>query len=194
MSRLDGMLIIARFEVQYDKVIKGMLSPDRSLLRWDFHYNVVSRQCPNGCCDGSSANWDSELSIVQKWLSTEQGERDRLAKIYGKEQGILGKAEYHIGRLTLSITSGASPTPRHGGWGQLMPGPASHSLHAHSHRANATKAIGPNPVPTPAISSLIQFIFSQSNLYCQFIASQLRARQFWLSTGSWAIAWLDLPQ
>jgi len=33
----------------------------------------------------------------------------------GKE-GILGEAEYHIRRPMPSITAGASPTPRHGGW------------------------------------------------------------------------------
>jgi len=64
----------------------------------------------------------------------------------GKE-GILGEAEYHIRRLMPSITTGARPTPRHGGWWRPM-GAASHRAHARSFRPKATQAIGPNPVPT----------------------------------------------
>jgi len=44
-------------------------------------------------------------------------------------------------------TARASPTPRHGGWWLPM-GAASHRPHARSLRPNATKATGPNPVPT----------------------------------------------
>jgi len=64
----------------------------------------------------------------------------------GKE-GILGEAEYDIRRPMPGITAGASPTPRHGGWWRPM-GAASHRPHARSLRPNATKATGPNPVPT----------------------------------------------
>jgi len=45
------------------------------------------------------------------------------------------------------ITAGASPTPQLGGWWRPM-GAASHRPHARSLRPNATKATGPNPVPT----------------------------------------------
>jgi len=47
------------------------------------------------------------------------------ANIYGKEEGILGEAQYHIRRPMPSITAGASPTPQHGGWWRPM-GAASH--------------------------------------------------------------------
>jgi hypothetical protein len=41
--------------------------------------------------------------------------RERQAYIYGKEEGILGKAEYQIQRPIPSIAPGARPLPRHGG-------------------------------------------------------------------------------
>jgi hypothetical protein len=47
------------------------------------------------------------------------------ANIYGKEEGILGEAQYHIRRPMPSITAGASLTPQHGGWWGPM-GAASH--------------------------------------------------------------------
>jgi hypothetical protein len=68
-----------------------------------------------------------------------------------KGESILGEAEYHIRRPMPGITAGASPTPRHGGWWRPM-GAASHRPHARSLRPNATKATGPNPVRTLAIS------------------------------------------
>jgi hypothetical protein len=46
-----------------------------------------------------------------------------------------------------SITAGARPTLRHGGWWRSM-GAASHWPHARSIWPKATQAIGPNPVPT----------------------------------------------
>jgi len=48
-------------------------------------------------------------------LSKEPRERERQANIYGKEEGILGEAEYHIRRPIPSITAGARPTIQHGG-------------------------------------------------------------------------------
>ena len=70
----------------------------------------------------------------------------------GKE-GILGEAEYHIRRPMPSITAGDRPTPRHGGWWRPIRA-ASHRPHARSLRPNATRAIGPNPVPTLLVNQL----------------------------------------
>ena len=52
-----------------------------------------------------------------------------------------------------SITAGASPTHQHGGWWRPM-GAASHRPHARSLRPNATKATGPNPVPTLTLDTV----------------------------------------
>jgi len=73
-------------------------------------------------------NW---LSYKSDCLKSKEGQRQ--ANIYGKEEGILGEAEYHIRRPMPSITAGASPTPRHEGWWRPM-GAASHRPHARSLR------------------------------------------------------------
>jgi hypothetical protein len=70
------------------------------------------------------------------------------------KKGILGEAEYHIRRPMPSITAGAGPNPRHGGWWRPM-GAASHWFQARSFRPKATQAIGPNPLPTAGVESIV---------------------------------------
>jgi hypothetical protein len=95
--------------------------------------------------DGEEEKMMNCLSYKSDCLKSK--ERKRQVNIYGKEEGILGFAEYHIRRPMPSITTGASPTPRHGGWWRPI-GAASHQPHARNFWPKATQAIGPNPVPT----------------------------------------------
>jgi hypothetical protein len=62
-------------------------------------------------------------------------EREKEANIYGKEEGILGEAEYHIRRLMPSITAGARPTLQHGVWWRPM-GAASHRAKSRANNFN----------------------------------------------------------
>ena len=110
---------------------------------------------------GCAAHYYVEINRVQieilNWLSYKSDclkskEREKDRQIYGKGESILGEAEYHIRRPMPGITTGASPTPQHGGWWRPM-GAASHRPHARSLRPNATKATGSNPVPTYYVKS-----------------------------------------
>jgi hypothetical protein len=98
---------------------------------------------------GNSVEINRVRIEVLNWLSYQSDclkskERERQANIYGKEEGILGEAEYHIWRPMPSITAGASPTPRHGGWWRPMRA-ATHRPHARGLRPSPHKPSGQIP-------------------------------------------------
>jgi len=69
------------------------------------------------------------------------------------------------------IAAGASPTPQHGGWWRPM-GAASHRPHARSLRPNATKATGPNPVPTHSKKVAIEnLLFEKLLIFSPLLSS-----------------------